>query len=368
MAKSKYTISNTDNGITVSVDGKEVDKSSGVYSLGLEYAVAKQIPQGKSATISKNELEKMYPKPKEKKSSTSFKPKGVPAANGKAASSKNNQKSIGKKAEPTKPTNNSSQPANNKPAGNKTEPTNKPGSTSSNNTNAVDENGVDVNHLSAVTVKAKRKKKWRDPGETSREKALAHQKVNTASYDGLYTKYYSASDFNLYIGDILIDRAAGVAIGESLTSTPIYTIGNSRYDFLARGNVIVNGIIRINKAERDYLARVITHYRGRTNDFRLLSSYEQLQLTTSELAKYRKQLRQYNNEQVSAKSVLDWADLGSFTINMVYNNADAVTEGVQQRISIIECRIVGYEHSVDIGSDGQLIDGYKFIAKEVIPE
>lgn len=366
MAKSKYTISNTDNGITVSVDGKEVDKSSGVYSLGLEYAVAKQIPQGKSATIGKNELEKMYPKPKEKKSSTSFKPKGVPAANGKAAPVKNNQKSTGKKAEPTKPANNSSQPANDKPAGNQSEPANKPESASSNANTA--NTPVTTGSVATVNVVGKRKKKWRDPGETAREKALAHQKVNTASYDGLYTKYYSCSDFNLYIGDILIDRAAGVAIGESLTSTPIYTIGNSRYDFLARGNVIVNGIIRINKAERDYLARVITHYRGRTNDFRLLSSYEQLQLTTSELAKYRKQLRQYYNEQVSAKSVLDWADLGSFTINMVYNNADAVTEGVQQRISIIECRIVGYEHSVDIGSDGQLIDGYKFIAKEVIPE
>lgn len=368
MAKSKYTISNTDNGITVSVDGKEIDKSSGVYSLGLEYAVAKHIPQGKSATISKNELEKMYPKPKEKKSSTSFKPKGVPAGNGKAAPAKNNQKSTGKNTEPAKPANNGSQPANDKPASNQSEPANRPEPSGSNNANTTGNAPVATGSVATVNVVGKRKKKWRDPGETSREKALAHQKVNTASYDGLYTKYYSASDFNLYIGDILIDRAAGVAIGESLTSTPIYTIGNSRYDFLARGNVIVNGIIRINKAERDYLARVITHYRGRTNDFRLLSSYEQLQLTTSELVKYRKQLRQYNNEQVSAKSVLDWADLGSFTINMVYNNADAVTEGVQQRISIIECRIVGYEHSVDIGSDGQLIDGYKFIAKEVIPE
>lgn len=367
MAKSKYTISNTENGITVSVDGKEVDRSSGVYSLGLEYAAAKQIPQGKSATIGKNELEKMYPSPKSKKSSISFKPKGVPAASGKAAPAKNNQKSTDKKTESTKPANNGSQPSNDKPANNQPEPANKPESASS-NANTTGNAPVATGNIATVNVVGKRKKKWRDPGETAREKALAHQKVNTASYDGLYTKYYSASDFNLYIGDILIDRAAGVAIGESLTSTPIYTIGNSRYDFLARGNVIVNGIIRINKAERDYLARVITHYRGRTNDFRLLSSYEQLQLTTSELAKYRKQLRQYQNEQVSAKSVLDWADLGSFTINMVYNNADAVTEGVQQRISIIECRIVGYEHSVDIGSDGQLIDGYKFIAKEVIPE
>ena len=312
MAKSKYNISNADDGLIVSVDGKTAENGSREYNIGLEYALAKQLQPGKSLTVDKAVIEKMYPKVKDtRKDPIAFKPKGVPKATGK------------------------------------TDP---------------------VDNMSAISAKGRGKQVNLNPGETDSERALAHRKVQTASYDGLYTKYYSSSDFNLYIGDILIDRAAGIAVGESLTSTPIYTIGNSRYDFLARGNVVVNGIIRINKAERDYLARVIAHYRGRTNEFKILSPYEQIQLTSEELAKYRKQLKEYQDEQVSAKSVLDWADLGSFTIHMVYNNSDAVTEGVQQRISIVECRIVGYEHSVDIGSDGQLIDGYKFIAKEVIPE
>lgn len=312
MAKSKYNISNTSDGVRVSVDGNRAEEHSREYNIGLEYALAKNLAPGKTVSVDKTVIEKMYPKAQDtRKGPTAFKPKGVPKATGK------------------------------------TDP---------------------IDNMSAISAKGRGKQVNLNPGETDRERALAHSKVQTASYDGLYTKYYSSSDFNLYIGDILIDRAAGVAVGESLTSTPIYTIGNSRYDFLARGNVIVNGIIRINKAEKDYLARVIAHYRGRTNEFKILSSYEQLQLTSEELAKYRKQLKEYQNEQVSAKSVLDWADLGSFTIHMVYNNSDAVTEGVQQRISIVECRIVGYEHSVDIGSDGQLIDGYKFIAKEVIPE
>lgn len=312
MAKSKYNISNTSDGVQVSVDRNRAEEHSREYNIGLEYALAKNLAPGKTVSVDKTVIEKMYPKVQDtRKGPTTFKPKGVPKATGK------------------------------------TDP---------------------IDNMSAISAKGRGKQVNLNPGETDRERALAHSKVQTASYDGLYTKYYSSSDFNLYIGDILIDRAAGIAVGESLTSTPIYAIGNSRYDFLARGNVIVNGIIRINKAEKDYLARVISHYRGRTNEFKILSSYEQLQLTSEELAKYRKQLKEYQNEQVSAKSVLDWADLGSFTIHMVYNNSDAVTEGVQQRISIVECRIVGYEHSVDIGSDGQLIDGYKFIAKEVIPE
>lgn len=312
MVKSKYNISNADNGVQVSVDGNRAEEHSREYNIGLEYALAKNLAPGKTVTVDKAVIEKMYPKIKDTRpAEPKFKPKGVPKANGK------------------------------------TDP---------------------VDTMSAISVNKKGKQYNPNPGETQREKNLAHQKVKSASYDGIYTKYFSASDFSIYVGDILIDRAAGIAIGESLTSTPIYTVGNSRYDFLARGNVVVNGILRINKAEKDYLARVLAHYRGRSNEFKVLSSYEQLQLTSEELAKYRKHLKEYQNEQVSAKSVLDWADLGEFTIHMVYNNADAVTEGVQQRISIVECKIVGYEHSVDIGSDGQLIDGYKFIAKEVIPE
>ena len=71
--------------------------------------------------------------------------------------------------------------------------------------------------------------------------------------------------------------------------------------------------------------------------------------------------------EVSAKSVLDLSDLDPFTLNLVYNNSDVISRGVQQQISIIECRVIGFEHNVDIGSDGQLIDGYKFIGKEVVP-
>lgn len=191
----------------------------------------------------------------------------------------------------------------------------------------------------------------------------------SVKYHGIYNKYYSASDFRVYIGDILLDKASGVMINESLSSLPIYTIGNSRYDFLSRGNIIVSGFITINKSDKDYIARVLSSYRENgTVNFKSLSPYEQMQLTTEELAAYKKKEKQYKESDVSSKSVLDWADLEPFTINLVYNNADVITAGEDHRIAIIECRIVGYEHGVDISSDGQLIDGYKFIAKEVVPE
>ena len=202
------------------------------------------------------------------------------------------------------------------------------------------------------------------------EQRLYSPPTGSAGYNGLYTKFYSSSDFKFYIGDILIDRASGIGLNENLSSSPIYTIGNSRYDFLARGNLIVTGYISINKSHKDYLARVLVNYREGlvSKGFKSLSAYEQLQLTHDELISYKEKERAFLDQKISHKTILDCADFPEFTLHMVYDNSDPISSGIQQRISIIECRIVGYEHAVDISSDGQLIDGYKFIAKEVVPE
>ena len=200
-----------------------------------------------------------------------------------------------------------------------------------------------------------------------READLANKTISSVGYSGLYTKYYSSSDFKIYIGDILLDYAASVAFSESLSSVPVYTIGNSRYSFLSRGNLLVSGYISINKAGKDYLARTLANFRDNKVSFKSLSPYEQMQLTADELNAYKEKEARYMASEVSAKSVLDLSDLDPFTLNLVYNNSDVISRGVQQQISIIECRVIGFEHNVDIGSDGQLIDGYKFIGKEVVP-
>lgn len=182
--------------------------------------------------------------------------------------------------------------------------------------------------------------------------------------NGLYNKYYSSSDCMIYIEDIWLDKVSGIGINESLSSVPIYTIGNSRYSFLSRGNNIVTGFISINKCTKDYLPRVLENI-NKNSEFRKLTPYEQMQLTSEELRVYKEKEAAMESGKVSNKSVLDWADLDAFNITISYNNGDPTMAGVKQYVDIQEIRIIGFETSIDIGSDGQLIDGYRFIAKEV---
>ena len=207
-------------------------------------------------------------------------------------------------------------------------------------------NPVDHVQLKEVNVKGKRP-------------AQGHGFVN-----GLYNKYYSSSDCMIYIEDIWLDKVSGIGINESLSSVPIYTIGNSRYSFLSRGNNMVTGFISINKCNKDYLPRVLDNI-NKTSEFRRLTPYEQMQLTSEELRVYKEKEAAMEIGKVSNKSVLDWADLDTFNITIAYNNGDPTMSVVRQYVDIQEIRIIVFETSVDIVSDGQLVDGYRFIAKEV---
>lgn len=93
---------------------------------------------------------------------------------------------------------------------------------------------------------------------------------------------------------------------------------------------------------------------------------KQLALTAEELKKYQEEKKKFDQEQVEVKSSLGFSDYDLFTIELVYNNSDAIDRRTSFSREIIDCRIVGYEQGVDIGGDGQLIDGYRFIAREVI--
>jgi hypothetical protein len=101
-------------------------------------------------------------------------------------------------------------------------------------------------------------------------------------------------------------------------------------------------------------------------DSKWVRKFSIIPLTAEELKKYQEEKKKFDQEQVEVKSSLGFSDYDLFTIELVYNNSDAIDRKTSFIREIIDCRIVGYEQGVDIGGDGQLIDGYRFIAREVI--
>lgn len=185
-----------------------------------------------------------------------------------------------------------------------------------------------------------------------------------------YNKYYSASDFTISLKgksgeSIWLDKASGVAVNESLSSNPIYTLGDSRVNFFSRGNLVVTGFISINMVSADYMHKVIERMNGNLKSFRYKNARELLSLTAAQLKKYYQEKEEFEQKKIGSASTLGFADTDLFTIELSYNNSDAISQVSTFYREIKECRIIGFEQGVDIGGDGQLVDGYRFIAKEV---
>ena len=199
----------------------------------------------------------------------------------------------------------------------------------------------------------------------------SRQRISGGKYKQMYNKYYSASDFIIKIKTqnseaIWLDKASGVAVSESLSSNPIYTLGDSRVNFFSRGNLIVTGFISVNTISADYISRVLANINGQIKNFKPLTPREQMALSAEKLKAYLKEKEKYEQQEVEALSTLGFADYSLFTVELEYNNSDAVEKVTSFSREILDCRIIGFEHGVDIGGDGQLVDGYKFIARDIV--
>ena len=195
-------------------------------------------------------------------------------------------------------------------------------------------------------------------------------RLATVKYTPLYNKYYTASDFIIKVrGDstpIWLDKASGVAVSESLSSNPIYTLGDSRVNFFSRGNQVVTGFISVNLTSIDYMSKVLANINNKIESFKYLTAKQQMALSAEALKEYLAKKEAYEKQKVDYMSTLGFADYPLFTIELEYNNSDAIELSSSMTREIIGCRIIGFETGVDIGGDGHLVDGYKFIAKEIL--
>lgn len=75
-------------------------------------------------------------------------------------------------------------------------------------------------------------------------------------------EYFSGSQVNLYIGDVLIDEANALSISVHQRKRPIYGYASQLFDRVARGTVLVEGQFQINFKESGYLYAVLNRHRA----------------------------------------------------------------------------------------------------------
>lgn len=92
---------------------------------------------------------------------------------------------------------------------------------------------------------------------------MARSTLQTTVYD---QEYFSGSQVNLYIGDVLIDEATSLQVSVTQRKRPIYGYASQLYDNVSCGTVIVEGSFEINFKESAYLHTVLSRFeRQRSN-------------------------------------------------------------------------------------------------------
>ncbi len=76
-------------------------------------------------------------------------------------------------------------------------------------------------------------------------------------------EYFSASQMNIYIGDVLVDEVTSLSMTVQENKRPWYGYASPLFDAVSKGTVIVQGQFSINYKETGYLFNVLTRYKER---------------------------------------------------------------------------------------------------------
>jgi len=188
-----------------------------------------------------------------------------------------------------------------------------------------------------------------------------------------YTNYYTASDTSVFIEHpnspnvVMIDTLAGVGWVEALTSSPINGLGEQRYGFINSGNVLVNGAIHLNFTHQHYMQCILEEVslsiieQGLTTEE--IFSNMSLEGLDQEVRKRKlREAKQIASE--SKKGIQSFPE--DFNIRVVFNNGNIYHDDSNKTFLIKGCKIVSSGMSPSIADDGQLIQEYKFIGREVV--
>ena len=184
-------------------------------------------------------------------------------------------------------------------------------------------------------------------------------------------QYFSASDASVFIEGpsgkrIQIDKADGIQLSSSRRITPVYSLGNPEYAFLATGNVIAEGFLEINFIHESYLIKALDYVSGNIDaaievpenttqaEWNSMSSEEMMKMAES-------QEKSYNNGRYSTASIVYMNDPVSIILEF---NLNKYGDGSKRSEVVIEgCRFISESIGASIKNEGNIKEGYSFIGK-----
>ena len=195
-----------------------------------------------------------------------------------------------------------------------------------------------------------------------------------------YDNYYSGSDAFVYFesknndNQVYLDKLYGIGYRDSISSMPIYGLGDSEFAFISKGNVILSFSLDVNVIHENYLTQAIHYAFGNItsegakpydkNDFSFA------ELNTRSIAQLQKNASIITDEtgKILTSKRIHTALLHElpryFTTRVVFNNSQPLhIDEKSSGFLIIDCVVISKESETYIDKDGQMIQRYNFVGK-----
>lgn len=192
---------------------------------------------------------------------------------------------------------------------------------------------------------------------------------------GYYKKYFTSADCNVYFTNIQdnkqihIDEAAAIGFNNSVSRVPIYGLGQTLFNFVSRGNILVTGQLNLNFVSDEYLKAAINYVYNKTdNTARLTQLRDRLKNNTTASVKLTREewaelaLLENLQKEALTKDISSMYD--PINIQIVFDNTDTSKSSTPKTIVLEHVIFTNHTNSVQ-QSDSIVGDGYQFIAKNI---
>lgn len=188
-----------------------------------------------------------------------------------------------------------------------------------------------------------------------------------------YSNYYCSSDVSVFLSspygsseDILLDKLASVGWQENIDSKMIHGLGDTRFKFLSKGNVRVNGVLEFNFIHERYLLSAIRELNGVGRTSQDLEENLEISfssISVEDIARKKKEIEDAKNREKTGLADINT----SFDIKIILNNGFLFQEDTNKQFIIKDVKIVS--DTLQCGSFEQgskpITLQYQFLAKEV---
>ena len=188
----------------------------------------------------------------------------------------------------------------------------------------------------------------------------------------MYDNYYTGSDVNVYLyypltdKRVHIDKAMGIGYNHSISTAPVYILGNGDPAFFTRGNSLVQGNLDLAHKSIKYLKTGISYLLSKAD---LNDEKADLYIKVRDNSASKEEFLRYGqlqNELITDMTTISISEIfHEFELIIEFNNTNSNKTGVTESVVLEGLKFNSSSTNVYSTEESVLVDRLTFMAKNL---